>query len=361
MEILVPASLDFSHFETAFLPNFNRALRSTASEFVFDLRQTTFADLMELMSLLIAAQELRRATAGHVRFEISATPAADATNFSRFLQKYQFVAAANSLGFDIPLKQNTSDMSTGRLMAITAFGERDLGRIRTLFSERLQRDLSGFGPIEIDNLAQGIVGEACENAVLHAYDADGASLPCRFLAVRSIPAHRDRTKAPLPNWFRATAHEYPNSTLLDISIADGGIGINGRLGPTFQARTADLLCRVQKRAPLLDELSEIECLKWALSANRSSHLTGPRRGFGLFQMMTYALAGWGGAFYLRSGHCRVVCLPTGSYEYAAKLRYFPGTQVRVLLPLVPREAELRRTAADLTSRIAAQYDEFRIR
>jgi hypothetical protein len=209
--------------------------------------------------------------------------------------------------------------------------------------------LSGLYPwldrVQTYSFVQALVCETCDNALAHAYRRTVAGeYRVQVIAIRRVPARLYETGQ---FWFTRFSHQCSFKEYIEIAIVDGGDGLFRRLRRRWKSRVNEIV-RTQDRPVTKSELnSELGCLRWVLSKERSTYLTGLRRGYGLHRVIKHATEGWGGLFYIRSGHSRVVRLPDGGTEMTDQLEPFPGTQVRVCLPVADRQAEIERVLRDV--------------
>jgi hypothetical protein len=347
--VRIPSQLDYDTFENAFIRQFRRAMESRAKHIVFDLTATRWADLMEAMALGIASSHAI-ASGKEVSFELGPTPGtASAETFIRFLQNWYLIAAWKRTGAFLRLDQRDT-IDTERLLPVQDLADTELSKLTQDLRSRIRFYFPDLPRAQVESLVDAIAFEAAENAVLHSYDSPVRTAhDCRYIAVRRVPS---RVTAPGTDyksyWIRTLQHVSPNTDFVEITVADGGVGIYHRLREQHEIYQ-------QRRAPhrqlLPSEITEALCLTWALSESRSSHLPGPRRGYGLFRIITHAVQGWNGALYLRSGETRIAQLPNSPPAIDHGLA-FPGTQIRVFLPLRNREIQL----ADVNLKLAKTWE-----
>jgi hypothetical protein len=347
--IRIPPRLDYDTFENIFLREFKQVMESRSENITFDLSHTRSADLMEAMALGIAAQ-YAISEGRHVAFDVPTRARfASSDTVRNFLQDWYLIGAWKRTGAEVPSPQYDT-LDTERLLPVTDLADITLANLTQELRSRIQFYFPTFPQNQVESLVDAIVFEASENALLHAYDPTAQpGTGCRYIAVRHVQARHTTPETDYKSyWIRTLQHLSPNSDFLEIIVADGGVGIYTRLHGAHQLH---LKRNIPDRDLLEDETSEPFCIAWALSEHRSSHLTGPRRGQGLFRIVSHAVNGWNGAFYLRTGTTRVACLPNLGQTVDHGV-LFPGTQIRVFLPIQNRESQL----ADVNFKLARIWE-----
>lgn len=337
----VPSCLDYITFEKSFLTELNyKKYKNSKQDIVIDASETTWADLMEVIALLVAAQKFQATCRATVSFAFGppddSNPARSA--FLRFLQAWRFPSFLREKGFAVDLVQMDIP-ATEKFLPLTNLAETSVGNIAARVRNTLSIHFPWLQSEQVYSFVEAMMGEVCENAIIHPYgDGVPPSLRCQVIAIRRIKASQRFHVTPY--WFRRLKNEFPGEDFLEITIVDGGFGIMSLLRGPYEQSLRNRLAATSDRALLTSEVTELGCLRFALSRFRSSHLPEQRRGFGLYRCVQHAVTGWGGLFYLRSGCSRIVELPNQLPEEIGTLSNFPGTQVRLFLPVVDRRREI---------------------
>lgn len=389
--LILAGSLDFGTFEhlVAAIPQLvEQTLDRKTRSCVFDLARLQWADLMELMCLLVAADWV--ASAGlSPRFEF-AHPSAKAQRqpaegqgrvvsrdsrktgaFVGFSKNYRFVPAlvAKRLRTDLsppdsPGREEQQLALPGikldlehadrTFLPITPISRETLDSVhKTVESvvERYLRDVTGEGAVPREqrkSLCHTIVYELCDNSLHHAYRAEAVWPHVRtvVLATRCWRSTGDSfgqymREASAPQWLRAFAANRRSHDFLEICLVDGGAGIYASLSPACAVHLAG----GSRGTEAFAEWPEREMVQLALSETRlsSDPLPDPTKGLGLYWMRRHVVDAWKGCLYLRSGSVRFVAHP---YQTAgpdvSRVPWFPGVQLRLWLQMRDNEKELRR-------------------
>lgn len=332
--IRIPPQLDYDTFEASFVRDFQRQMAGDSPTLTIDFAATRWADLMEAMCIGVAAsQAVNAGKAVTFTLPFDSTES-NALKFQTFVQNWYLINAWKRAGANVKEEQRDT-ISSSRLLPVMDLASTPLSALTQELRSRLKFYFPELPAAQVESLVDAIVFESAENAIIHAYDEPslGRSV-CRIASVRRVQAKaKTRENDYRSFWIRSLQHRYPDTDFLEISVVDGGVGIYRRL---HSSHVRHLQRLVPYRDLLTAETSEAKCLLWALSEQRSTHLSGPRRGFGLYRILSHAVDGWAGAFYVRSGGTRIVYLPD-SEPAVDSVPPFPGTQIRVFLPLHNRQ------------------------
>jgi hypothetical protein len=328
-------------FERDFLSAFNRvreARRSVAPRAIqFDFRQLRSADLLELLSIVCSACWIKRLPGHRVRFTFDERSDAidnlSAAGFFALLEKLGLRSGRSDLPTVTPevfLRLATFDDWNGKERARAQVGD----ALRYYYDWMDANQLLSFDTI---------VNEALENTIDHAYDASTPEPLPRLIGIRRFDARllggRQAWRLPhVSYWLRELSRALPPCDFLDICIVDAGVGIAHRIGPVLKAKLA-----AATRTPVaLVPLDALGALRFVLSAEKSTSAGSKEgKGYGLYKLKNHVQA-WGGLFVLRSSTARVIYYPVAHrLDETSRIAFFPGTQVRVLLPILPdRQANI---------------------
>jgi hypothetical protein len=132
----------------------------------------------------------------------------------------------------------------------------------------------------------------------------------------------------IPSWLRSFYLENHNKSSIDLVIADGGIGVFESLQKTYREERAD-------------EFDQLDIIKFAFEKNSTSKkdkmhpIKDDLKGYGLYSVKKMTLE-FNGIIEMRTGMNRIFFsneYPDGhSPHEETNLPYFPGTQIRILIP-----------------------------
>jgi hypothetical protein len=362
-DIIIPVerNLRFKTFEQQLLLYASQKMAKARpnTRVIFSLKDTHRSDLMELTCLLVIAEQFAREEC-KVLFDFSGA-SKELTDFAR---AWQFPARALERGYEITLTDSQIG-SSERLLPIFLLDDRKSLRYLCLrVREILQQIFPWVAPNQVNNFVSRIMLEGCENILDHAYDQYDpcCSYQSKFLAVRTYkcpPIINEKYYAPrdwlvAPPWMQNLMLSHPGIDFVEIAVVDGGAGIYARLGESFRNYVSKNLA--SKSRHISPDTSEKACLQWATSPARSSSLDEPGRGYGLFTLKLSATNGWGGAFYLRSGHTLVVYLENDTLTKRDNLARLAGTQLRVFLPVRDRSEQIDLVEAKISRLIGQDYE-----
>lgn len=352
----VPRQFNESGFEREFLRRFamkRYAVRN--SQVVFDLSRTRWIDLLQLVCLAIAAQDIRERTGTRVSFSFENEKSTTARmSVLDFCDAWRFIGFLTDLGIDLDVEQ-TNRIPSDQFLAITDLNNKKLGDLENEIIFPLSKGFPLLGKRQILSFVQAIVSEACENAQLHAFPEGKTRFrPCRVVAIRRLRRAKSEKGTSVaywvsPSWLSNLYYKYPGSDMFEIVVADGGVGIFRSLCSAYKEflQTRDGMEWMNKKKDSLKD-EEVGCLLWAVSEHRSSVLQEKRSGYGLYRIIEHTVEGWGGAFLLRSGNTQLLRSEADSDTRALKTRFFfPGTQLRLVVPMVDR----REAIADLLDKV----------
>jgi hypothetical protein len=334
-------------FEREFTRNlFSRYLSADAkrsASVVLDLSHLSYADLLELLSVAAASWYLSRACGYRVRVNPPLVP--HYRDSREILSGAGFFQLLNELGVTTTGHELAAvDPNIFyRLANISSTQQKDDARRLILTS------LAHYYPwMDADQCFSfdKIINEALENCLEHAYNAIETEPCARIVAVRRYsmgyffndPAQRAERLTRASSWLRELALT-SSTDYLEIAIVDVGVGISTRI----RARLAQHLNEtLSPRRPIPAELDDLSALLFVLSRHKTtSAATDEGRGYGLYKLKNHVQA-WNGLFQLRSGRARITSTFVGQREkYERALHFFPGTQIRVLLPMVDRVRHVR--------------------
>jgi hypothetical protein len=206
-----------------------------------------------------------------------------------------------------------------------------------------------------------ILGEALDNAVEHAYGKKQVAFAPRLFAIRRFSfrglrhlqaRQLEQHLSAMTDWMRSLALRQA-SDFLEIAIVDVGLGI---LGTVRDSLAAYLKSRVTDRPLHAAELNDLNALEFVLSDARSTSLPDKNRGHGLYDLKNHVQA-WDGLLSVRSGHAGIVYAPggVGLSTSSARRSFFPGTQIRIILPIQDRREYIRYVMAREAARNAQQW------
>ncbi|HEX8178233.1 MAG TPA: hypothetical protein VF525_01685, partial [Pyrinomonadaceae bacterium] len=91
------------------------------------------------------------------------------------------------------------------------------------------------------------------------------------------------------------------------------------------------------REPLPAEITDLAALRFTLSGEKTtSSAVKEGKGYGLYKLKNHVQA-WNGLFLIRTGRARLIYSPAAQkVDERDDLLYFPGTQIRVMLPIADR-------------------------
>ena len=196
-----------------------------------------------------------------------------------------------------------------------------------------------------------LVYRLCENVFEHAYEADDGMPKTGAIAVRytkprglikSVEQYETPLKAfqrlAIPEHLHSFYEKYYASPIVEIAVVDGGIGVYERLKETYREKHKGMEGR-----PF--DVIRYAFQKGSTSKKLDNNLTEEDVGLGLFRVKNQALD-WDGFVEMRSCQSRITfsrnCengAPPDPGDESKEIRYFPGTQVRVLIPEMNLELE----------------------
>jgi hypothetical protein len=327
-------------FEDKFLPALNKRFLSKAnllrpSKVVFDFDNIKWADLLEVLSIAGAMFHLSNKLDQDITFRVSEFAKTQDTvnrlNASGFFD----LLRAFGIGVAIPDPETTSPYTFFRFTNINNLSEKEAAS--NLISKNVERYypwLSEYQKLSFNK----IVHEMLENSLEHAYGVPTSGIRPRMIAIRRfsqkfLEYNASRNLAQQSYWLRTLLRTMTGCDFLEIAIVDVGVGILGTIREELTSYLADKL----RRHPLPSELNDLAALRFALSQHKStSSSVREGKGFGLYKFQDHVQA-WNGLFLLRSGRARVIQSPTSqARDEQPNLAFFPGTQIRVLLPVTER-------------------------
>lgn len=327
-------------FEQHFLESFNKKLlrkagRSAQPKVTFDFADLTWADLLELLSIVGAMHYASTALSREVSFKVS--EAAKSNDSVRHLIASGFFDLLRVFGIkaNLPPPETTSPYSFFRFTNINNLGEKEYaGSLISKNVERYYPWLSDYQKLSFDR----IVHEVLENSLEHAYGGLTSEVRPRMIAIRRfsksfLEKNTAKKLGQQSYWLRDLLRTESGCDFLEICIVDIGVGIRASISEVLRDHVAGKL----SREPLPAELDDLAALRFVLSPHKStSSATEEGKGYGLYKFQDHVQA-WGGLFLLRSGRARVIQSPASqSRDEKSNLAFFPGTQVRVLLPMKDR-------------------------
>lgn len=189
-----------------------------------------------------------------------------------------------------------------------------------------------------------LIYRLCENVFEHAYAADDGMPKTGAIAVRyirpgglikSVEKYGTPLKAfqrlAIPERLHSFYEEYYASPIVEIAVVDGGIGVYEKLKENYREKHEGM-----EENPF--KVLQYAFQKGSTSKRLESSLTEEDIGLGLFRVKKQALA-WDGIIEMRSCQSRIIfskdCekgVPPDPEDESKEIKYFPGTQVRVLIP-----------------------------
>lgn len=379
INIRIPKYFDFKNFEDEFLKHeFYKKFDENKKDrkYVFDLKAVGWIDLMELMGLPIASDFIFKKTGCESQFIFYKDENGGQKNRPKtlvdvvnFVQSMDFPKLLIEKGIEINLDPSPA-IDSSRFLAIRNLDFQTFVDLQEKIGEILEYWYADWlSNVQIYSFVKRLVFETCENVFEHAYDQKrDPQHTSKLIAIRRYAHTKTRETELLRaelgvSWIRDLQRMYPKKDILEVVVADGGLGIQGTLGETYKKRVIEWTQREQGRDPIPYELSEGACIKWALSKSRSTsstmELAKRKKGFGLFLIKMYTVKGWGGCLILRSGKSRVVYLGDENkpvLENNGNLESFPGVQIRLFLPITDRHAEIQ-AVKEMDDNLGVKEDE----
>ncbi|MEW6417221.1 MAG: hypothetical protein AB1480_03765 [Nitrospirota bacterium] len=242
-----------------------------------------------------------------------------------------------------------------KVLEITSILERkDLPTIRGRIETALKKDLPNLPSEEIINFSH-LVHRLCENICDHAYEVSDSLPKTGAVAIRYIGKSNKKTglanmvdhkikkykiflkdaqrKAfqdlQIPERFHSFYEKYYDSPIFEIVVVDGGKGVYTTLNGAFKSHARR-------------EGKPFEVLQYAFeegSTSKKINRTHEKEiGLGLFKVKEQTLR-WDGIIEMRSCQSRITFskdykdgLPPDPNDQSKEITYFPGTQLRVLIP-----------------------------
>ena len=362
--IKIPQYFTFKNFEDAYLKKeFYKKVQweESSKEYRFDLTGVKWVDLMELMCLPISSDYIYQKTKCKSEFEFyNPREYRKRRDRKELIEVFDFIKNMHFpdllLSKQLKIRSHIESLPTQderRLLPITILHPDQFIDVYEEIRDKLDFYYGEWlKEVQIYSFVDRLVFEACENIFEHAYmNTEQEIHTSRFIAIRKYGAAKDfdailkRTKHAVP-WIKRIQALYPETDILEIVVADGGDGIYRTLGKRHQEEVTKSIREKDSREPTPLELSEISCIRWALSTQRSTSstlkLSKAKKGYGLFLMKMYCVKGWDGCFFIRSGRSRVIYINDVDVPWAMndKLEFFPGVQIRMFLPIVNKIEEL---------------------
>ncbi len=331
-------------FEQQFIENFNKKILQkpkhvTRSKFVFDFGEMVWADLLELLSIVGAMYHTSANLQQEVAFRVSES--AKSNECIAHLNASGFFDILNVIGIKtkFPPPQTTSPYSFYRFTNINNLGEKEhAGSLISKNVERYYPWMSDYQKLSFDK----IIHEVLENSLEHAYGTPTSDIHPRLIAIRKFKAFEGKNISnrlvQQSYWLRDLLRTVTGCDFLEICIVDVGIGIRASINDVLRQHVANNL----SREPLAAELDDLAALRFVLSPHKStSSSIKEGKGYGLYKFQDHVQA-WGGLFLLRSGRARIIQSPVSqSKDEKSNLAFFPGTQIRVLLPMMDRTMNIQ--------------------
>lgn len=327
------------YFESSLLRRVNSRFLSrdsTPSKILLDLLRLRWADLIELMSVAALGWYLSRQFECPVSLRLPES--SPHPLMAKALAGSGFPDLAARLGLQTlnTLNEGVDTYSFFRFTNVSDIPSKEKARNRLL--GKLEFHYPWMKPSQLLSFDK-ILNEVLENLLEHAYSRPASNAP-RIVAVRRFNAHflfqSSETEASrlseVTYWLRELIRATNAADFLEIGMVDVGLGIRQTIAAALEAHVRATLTR----DPIPAELDDLSALKFVLSPHRSSSVEGKERGFGLYKFKNHVQA-WSGTFIIRSGRASILYNPaTQKDEYRRHLRFFPGTQIRVLLPIHDR-------------------------
>jgi hypothetical protein len=328
-------------FEDTFLKKFNANFvdpsKSVKSPLVtFDFGELIWADLLELLSIVGAMHYLSIEQNKKVSFRMRHTSQSQ-KSIAHLTASGFFALLSNlHLGVKIPTISTTDPYGFFRFTNISDYYEKE--EARKLISHNIDYYYRWMAPSQRLSFDK-IVNEALENTLEHAYGASHRYVRPRMIAIRRFPSefltsNASRKIAQLSYWLRDLLRHSPGVDYLEITIVDVGVGILHRIREEL---TEYIQARIKSRKVLPSEINDLAALRFTLSGSKStSSSIKEGKGYGLYKLKNHVQA-WNGLFLIRTGRARLIYSPTTQeVDEKDNLRFFPGTQIRVMLPITDR-------------------------
>jgi hypothetical protein len=344
---------DTLFFEERLLPTLHRRLLSApplskALHVRFDFGELTWADLVEISSLAAIGSVL---SARNFKITLRFVKTRRSKVALRHLSAAGFFAMATSLGLRVEVDEDetTDEHVLFRFLNVDTYAAKEDARskIRKNIHYYYERDLP---PDQIASFDK-IVNEALENCLEHAYDPSDPAAP-RLIAARRFSSKHfyDMTDAGIAGAYKPTRISYWLHPLLsanigrdfiELSIVDTGVGIRRRIEAELAAHLRSQHAGI--RDLVAADISDENALRFVLSRAKSTYTTDADdniRGYGLYKLRDHVQA-WNGLLYIRSGRTRFIYAPGADGPDIATKTFFPGTQIRVWLPVEDRSPFVR--------------------
>ncbi len=328
-------------FEDQFLELFTNKFGRAASvlksnQVVFDFDDVVWTDLLELMSVVGAMFYVSSSQDNKVSFHVTESPQSRKT--IGHLSASGFFDLLRQLG----IKAKTPELSTTdpyaffRFTNISDYFEKEVAR--NLILDNVDYYYPWIAPSQRLSFDK-IINEALDNTLEHAYNSPPLSVRPRMIAIRRfssdfLSSNASYKLAQQSYWLRALLRYTQKCDFLEISIVDVGVGILERIRPEL---TRHIQSRTVSRAIIPSEVNDISALRFTLSGDKStSSSIKEGKGYGLYKLKNHVQA-WNGLFLIRSGRARLIYSPaTLEVDERDNLRPFPGTQIRIMLPMADR-------------------------
>jgi hypothetical protein len=344
---------DTLFFEEHLLPTIRRRLLAArpqvrAVEVQFDFGELTWADLVEVSSIAAIGRVL---LARNFLVTLRFVKSRRSRLALRHLSAAGFFTMVTGLGLKIELDADdtTDDHVLFRFEDVHSYATKEeaRARIRSNLHYWYERNLPSDQIASFDK----IVNEALENCLEHAYDTTDTASP-RIVAARRFSAKHfyDITDTGLPGAYKPTRISYWLHPLLsgnigcdflELSIVDAGVGIKTRLASALETYLRRKLAGLRDLVP--GDITDSAALLFALSRSKSTCAQDSAdniRGYGLYKLRDHVQA-WNGLLYIRTGRARFIYAPGTDAPDVAIKTYFPGTQIRVWLPVADRSPYIR--------------------
>lgn len=328
-------------FEDTFLKKFNANFgehpKSVKSpKVIFNFGELIWGDLLELLSIVGAMHYLSTEYDKKVSFKIANT--SHNQKSIAHLTASGFLALINNLGFDVkvPPISTTDPYAFFRFTNVSDYYEKE--EARKLISNNIDYYYSWMAPSQRLSFDK-IINEALENTLEHAYDTPPSKIRPRMIAIRRfssefLSSNASKKVAHLSYWLRDLLRNAPGTDYLEISIVDVGVGIRRRI---IEELTQHIQSKVETRKVLPPEIDDLAALRFTLSGIKTTSFSIKEgKGYGLYKLKNHVQA-WNGLFLIRTGRARLIYSPTTQeVDERNNLHFFPGTQIRVMLPITDR-------------------------